>query len=88
MALSIITFWERSKKEDVHEVWQEFRRANLGKRLIVVLENFSSHHAILVKDYAANNNTTSCISRHTQQISTLSSRHSEQSNERSQRRSS
>ena len=50
---SIITFRERSKKEDIREVFKEFRQANPGKRLIIVLDNFSSHRAILVREYAA-----------------------------------
>ena len=39
-----------------HHLSRAFRQANPGKRLIVVLDNFSSHHAVLVKAYAANNN--------------------------------
>lgn len=52
---SIITFREHSKKEDIRVVLTEFKQANPGKRLIVVLDNFSSHHAMLAKDYAASN---------------------------------
>jgi len=53
---SIITFRERSKQEDIREVLKEYRRANPNKRLVIVLDNFSSHHAVLVRQYAAGNN--------------------------------
>lgn len=52
---SIVTFRERSKQEDIREVLKEFRRANPNKRLVIVLDNFSSHHAMLVREYAAEN---------------------------------
>lgn len=53
---SIITFRERSKQEDIREVLKEYRRANPNKRLVIVLDNFSSQHAVLVRQYAAGNN--------------------------------
>ena len=53
---SIVTFRERSKQEDVREVLRELKRANPNKRLVLVLDNFSSHHAIRVRQYAAGNN--------------------------------
>ncbi|WP_301665199.1 transposase [Methanoculleus frigidifontis] len=46
---SIITFRERSKQEDIQEVLKEYRRANPNKRLVIVLNNFKSHHAVLVR---------------------------------------
>lgn len=52
---SIITFRERSKQEDIREVLREFRRANPKKRLIIVLDNFSAHRAILVREFVAKN---------------------------------
>ena len=52
---SIVTFRERSKQEDIREVLKEFKRANPNKRLIIVLDNFSLHHAILVREYAVEN---------------------------------
>jgi len=52
---SIVTFRERSKQEDIREVLKAYKQANPNKRLIIVLDNFSSHHAILVKNYAAGN---------------------------------
>jgi len=53
---SIIAFRERSKQEDIREVLREYQRANPDKRLIIVLDNFSAHHAIGVRQYAASNN--------------------------------
>jgi transposase len=53
---SIATFRERSKQEGIREVLREYKRANPNKRLVIVLDNFSSHHAILVRKYAAGNN--------------------------------
>jgi len=53
---SIVTFRERSKQEDIREVLREYRRANPDKRLVIILDNFSSHHAIVVRQYAAGNN--------------------------------
>jgi putative transposase len=53
---SIITFRERSKQEDIREVLKGYKRANPNKRLIIVLDNFKSHHAVLVRQYAAGNN--------------------------------
>jgi len=49
-------FRERSRQEDVREVLREYKRANPNKRLVIILDNFSSHHAMLVKQYAAGNN--------------------------------
>jgi putative transposase len=53
---SIITFRERSKQEDILEVLKEYKRTNPNKRLIIVLDNFKSHPAILVRQYTAGNN--------------------------------
>ncbi len=52
---SIVTFRERSKQEDIREVLKAYKKANPGKRL-VVLDNFSSHHAVLVRQYTAGDN--------------------------------
>ena len=49
---SIITFREHSRKEDIREVLKEFKGANRNKRLIVILDNFGSHHAGMVREYA------------------------------------
>jgi putative transposase len=54
--ISIITFREHSTKEDVRKLLQKFKRANPRNRLIIVLDNFRSHHVMLVKNYAASNN--------------------------------
>jgi len=53
---SIICFRENSKKEDVFEVIKQFREANPDKRLVLVLDNFSSHRSYMVRDYARANN--------------------------------
>ncbi len=53
---SIVTFRERSKQEDIREVLREYKRANPKKRLIIVLDNFCSHHASVVRQYATANN--------------------------------
>jgi len=53
---SLVTFRERSKQEDIREVLKEYMRANPNKRLVIVLDNFKSHHATLVRQYAAGNN--------------------------------
>jgi putative transposase len=49
---SIITFKSQSKKEDVCEVLSEFMEANINKRLILILDNFSSHRSKLVREFA------------------------------------
>jgi len=56
LTTSIVTFRERSKQEDIREVSREYKRANPNKRLVIVLDNFSSYHAIVVRQYAAGNN--------------------------------
>ena len=53
---SILTFRDQSKKEDVCEVLREFVKANPGKRIVLVLDNFSSHRSKLVQKYAVQNN--------------------------------
>ena len=53
---SILCFREHSKKEDVCEVIKEFVRANPNKRIILVLDNFTSHRSYLVRDFARANN--------------------------------
>jgi len=52
---SIATFRERSRQEDIREVLREYKRANPNKRLVIVLDTFSSHHAIRIRQYAAGN---------------------------------
>jgi len=37
-------------------VLRAYRRANPDKRLVIVLDNLNSHHATLVRQYAASNN--------------------------------
>lgn len=43
---SIITFRAHSREEDIQVVLLEFRRANPGRRLIVVLDNLSREYAV------------------------------------------
>ena len=53
---SIVTFRERSKQEDIRKVLKDYRRANPNKWLVIVIDNFSSHHVIVVRQPAAGNN--------------------------------
>jgi putative transposase len=53
---SIVTFRDNSKKEDVLAVIAQFVAANPGKRLVIVLDNFSSHRAKVVQDFASSSN--------------------------------
>lgn len=53
---SILTFRDHSKKEDICAVLEEFIKANLGKRIVLILDNFSSHRSQMVRDFAAQNN--------------------------------
>ena len=53
---SILTFREHSKKEDICDVLKEFVVANPGKRIVLILDNFSSHRSKLVKEFAMQNN--------------------------------
>jgi len=55
---SIISFKPRSKKEDVCEVLSEFVDANPNKRIILILDNFSSHRSKLVREFAEGHNIT------------------------------
>ena len=53
---SIITFRTNSKKEDICEVLTEFVNVNPGKRIILLLDNFSSHRSKMVQEFALKNN--------------------------------
>ena len=53
---STLIFREHSKKEDVCEVLEEFVDANPGKRIVLVLDNFSSHRSQMVREYASQKN--------------------------------
>ena len=52
---SILTYRDHSTKEDVIAALELFMRANPGKRLVIILDNFSSHRAKLVQEFALNN---------------------------------
>ena len=49
---SILTFRDHSKKEDICAVLEEFVIANPEKRIILILDNFSSHRSQMVRDFA------------------------------------
>ena len=53
---SILTFRDHSKKEDVCAVLKEFAEANPGKRIVLILDNFSSHRSKKVEECACENN--------------------------------
>lgn len=53
---SILAFRDNSKKEDVCEVLEEFVSANPGKRIVLILDNFSSHRSQMVREYACRKN--------------------------------
>ena len=42
---SVVDFKKNSKKEDVCEFLETIRDNNPGKRIIIILDNFKSHHA-------------------------------------------
>lgn len=49
---SVIDFKERSKKENVCEFLDEIRLKNPIKKIVVILDNFSSHRAKATIDYS------------------------------------
>ena len=53
---STLSFQIHSKKEDICKVLDEFATANPDKRIIVVLDNFSSHRSKMVSEFAESNN--------------------------------
>ena len=52
----VIGFRKRSKKEDVRSFLKRIRKKNPEGRIILVLDNFSSHKAGIVRDCADNLN--------------------------------
>lgn len=42
---SVVDFKKHSKKEDVCEFLESIRDKNPGKRIIIIIDNFKSHHA-------------------------------------------
>ena len=55
---SVLEFHEHSKKEDVCEFLQSIRRKNPGADLVIILDNFRSHHANKTKEFAEQNGIT------------------------------
>jgi transposase len=52
---SVIEFRPHSKKEDVCEFLMNIRISNPDKRIVIILDNFKSHHAKTVVECAVNN---------------------------------
>lgn len=52
---STLEFHEHSKKEDVCEFLQSIREVNPDGDLVIILDNFRSHHANLTRDFADQN---------------------------------
>jgi len=52
---SVLEFHEHSKKEDVCEFLQSIRKMNPDVDLVIILDNFRSHHAIKTQEYAEEN---------------------------------
>lgn len=50
---SVIDFKERSTKEDVCDFLSTIKNSNLGKKIIIVLDNFRSHRAKDTLSFAA-----------------------------------
>lgn len=49
---SVIEFPERNRTEECTSFLKKIREANLGKRIVIVLDNFRTHHAKRVKEEA------------------------------------
>ncbi len=52
---SVVDFKERSTKEFVCEFLRDIRASNIGKKIIVILDNFRSHKAKDTLDFAMQN---------------------------------
>jgi transposase len=48
----VLEFHEHSKKEDVREFLQTIRKMNPDANLVIILDNFRSHHADIPREYA------------------------------------
>ena len=48
----MLEFHEHSKKEDVREFLQTIRKMNPDADLVIILDNFRSHHADTTREYA------------------------------------
>ena len=51
----MLEFHEHSKKEDVCAFLQSIRKMNPDVDLVIILDNFRSHHAIKIREYAEEN---------------------------------
>lgn len=49
---SVIDFKERSRKEDITEFIYQIRKFNLKGRIMIILDNFRSHHAKITRETA------------------------------------
>lgn len=54
--VSTLEFHEHSKKEDVCKFLQTIREMNPGNDIVIILDNFRSHHANITRQYAEKNN--------------------------------
>jgi transposase len=52
---SVLEFHEHSKKEDICEFLQSIRNMNPKKDIVIILDNFRSHHANITREFAENN---------------------------------
>jgi len=52
---SALEFHEHSKKEDVCEFFQFIRNMNPNKEIVIILDNFRSHHTNITREFAENN---------------------------------
>jgi len=52
---SALEFYEHSKKEDICEFLKVIREKNPEVDLVIILDNFRSHHAHLTREYAEKN---------------------------------
>jgi len=55
---SVIEFPERNKAEEFIAFLRKIREANPGKRIVIILDNFRTHHAKKVKEEAEKLNIT------------------------------
>ena len=51
----MLEFHEHSKKDDVCEFLKSVRRMNPEAELVIILDNFRSHHAVKTREYAKEN---------------------------------
>jgi len=58
---SVVDFKDHSKKEDVCEFLQSIKENNPNREIILILDNFSSHHAAKTKETASNLSIRLCL---------------------------